>query len=292
MIHGKLILSLTIMFMTGWQPVGESKDKSVPQEIKTAWLRRAKLVDGFEMTWRAKVGHHSQTDGPVETNEQFVLDQADSGRHRWRLSIMSIMSDPFEGVLQDQGVVTSTGTTQTTLYDDEPRVYPFVSIKASKKGFPNYLQLMPIRLAYFCTDFEREIFENEDWEQPVETRWNNTDCLLLRAHQKMVWVTNDTAFLPVRYVVAHQGSEAIRYDFRLEFKEELQQGIPVLKGWSFENLSQDGKTVVDSREVVMTTFSPNADLTDDLFTQRIPHGTWVNDSIAGESYIARDNKPK
>jgi hypothetical protein len=104
--------------------------------------------------------------------------------------------------------------------------------------------------------------------------------------QRILTVDPDYDFAIVRYVLKNRGRLRVQVD--ISYRRDDESGFPVPTGWTSTSLSGTGE-VRSAAVATVTHCTLNPRLEPDEFEITFPHGTLVDDRIANQEYIIRED---
>ena len=271
----------------------EAGQSDLASGVESAWDKRSSAISSLYFSWDVVIKFYAAPDGPIEATGEFAMDRLGQNQLRWRFSVMNVNLLEGREFLQQQSLKTFDGGENSVLFfADSPTNIPVASIEREERGLSRDVRVLPIRLVYMPFDATDGVFAKQQWENQARTVFEDVNCIVLSSGLLKVWVTDSADHIPIRFTEDWETSGAVRLDYRMKYAVESESSLPVLSGWEYKRFSQDGESVVDNRSVSVTAATINELLDDKLFKQeKFPHGTWVNDTVLGKSYLVRDPKP-
>lgn len=258
-------------------------------EVVASWKARSESTRFATLRWKEVIEHQGAEDEkPLKATGDFAFHRLDGGGMRWRVRLTNAgFVEPGEMRVQESTLTDMGVGTFTLLFPKGDRGIPVAETGLTRADhYLNDARLYPIYLSFLPHDegFKfppLDLFDVVAVQESVD----GVPCTLLNSGDVNLWVASDRGHRPVRLTKKDRfGILTYSYDFSYARTDAGQQR---LKGWEYRRYMANGKNVLERRRTTVTFLDMQDAPPRDLFFQKLPIGTWLNDLIEKESYIIR-----
>ena len=304
---GRCVFVLAAFWMShgvicGQDTLGHHRE--IAAQILRSWRQRQESTRELTFAWTSEDYHlYSPAEFQAQMTRAFRGEQRQEMRESDELSTSWgwIAYGVGDQIRMDAGS-TAEGTSAiseadsdgavTVFFPHGSRGYQRASIMEHRRaGAHVSLYALPMRLI-FRPFLENAGFDGIEKAQCTQTGLvsEGTRCDVLTWELFEVWVSADEQRLPVRYRRSARLTGALTTDITIVYNSD-ERDLPVPVGWKINIFGDDGETILQSHDVLLTEVDLVAPPAPETFKIEFPHGTFVRNRATDENYIVRDGMP-